>query len=107
MKLAVIITSDPKGGDEALGRAYNALVTASEAQKRDDEVQVAFIGAGTRWPEELQKPTHPAHQLYDSVRPNVGTSAACAALFGAKDAPRPAEISVRGLLADGYQTLVF
>lgn len=123
MKLAVLITSDPKGGDEALGRAFNALALASEAQQREDEVQVAFIGAGTRWPAELQKPTHPAHALYDSVRPLVaGASSACAAVFGATDgvkqsgvkelkdhqlAGTPGMASVRSYLAQGWQTLVF
>jgi hypothetical protein len=123
MKLAVLITSDPKAGDEALGRAFNALALAAEARQRDDEVQVAFIGAGTRWPAELAKLNHPAHALYDAVRPVVaGASRACAAVFGATDSVKesgvkeltdhqlagtPGMASVRGYLAEGWQTLVF
>ncbi|HEY8210401.1 MAG TPA: hypothetical protein VIG99_23125 [Myxococcaceae bacterium] len=123
MKLAVLITSDPKGGDEALGRAFNAMALAAEAHQREDEVQVAFIGAGTRWPAELVKLNHPAHALYDAVRPLVaGASKACSVVFGAEDgvkqsgvkelsdhqlAGTPGMASVRGYLAQGFQTLVF
>ena len=123
MKLAVLIASDPKQGEDALGRAFNALALASEAHQRDDEVQVAFIGAGTRWPAELAKLNHPAHALYESVRPLVaGASRACAVVFGATDgvkqsgvpelcdhqlAGTPGMASVRGYLAGGWQTMVF
>lgn len=123
MKLAVLISSDPKGGDEALGRAFNALALAAEAHKREDEVEIAFIGAGTRWPAELVKLSHPAHGLYDSVRPLVaGASSACAVVFGATDSVKACEVkelkdnqlpgtpglaSVRQYLAEGWQTLVF
>lgn len=123
MKLAVIITSDPKAGEEALGRAFNALALASEAQRKGDDVQVVFAGAGTRWPAELGKLANPAHALYESVRATVaGASCACAAVFGAADDVRACEVpelkendlpgtpglvSLRRYLADGWQTLVF
>ena len=32
MKLAIIILSDPKNGQEALGRAFNGLALAAEAR---------------------------------------------------------------------------
>lgn len=123
MKLAIIITSDPQNGEEALGRAFNALALAAEAQAREDEVNVVFAGAGVRWPAELMKLTHPAHGLYNEVRPVVtGASCGCAAVFGAtkevedsglpqiKDhalAGTPGLVSIRRYLADGWQTLVF
>ncbi len=123
MKLAIIITSDPKSGEEALGRAFNGLAVAEEAQDNNDEVNVVFVGTGTRWPAEFSKPTHPAHGLYNTVRPVItGASCGCAAVFGAtkeveacgvpelKDhalAGTPGLASVRHYLAEGWQVLVF
>jgi hypothetical protein len=123
MKLAIIITSDPKNGEEALGRAFNALALAAEGQANNDEVNVVFAGTGTRWPAEFTKLTHPANSLYNAVRPVViGASCGCAAVFGAtsevaacglpeiKDhalTGTPGLASIRRYLADGWQTLVF
>jgi hypothetical protein len=122
MKLAIIITSDPNNGEEALGRAFNALALAAEAQARDDEVNVVFAGTGTRWPAELSKPSHPANGLYNAVRPVIaGASCGCSAVFGAakevvacglpeiKDHALPGTpglASIRRYLAEGWQTLV-
>src|SRR5262245_57551756 len=84
MKIAIIVTSDPKNGDEALGRAFNALALAAEAQTKGDEVNVVFVGAGTRWPAEFTRLSHPANKLYNSVLPSIaGASTGCAAVFGA------------------------
>lgn len=123
MKLAIIIISDPKNGEEALGRAFNALALAAEGQARGDEVNVVFVGAGTRWPAELAKLSHPANPLYNAVRPSVvGASRACSAVFGtAKEVAgcglseihdnalpgTPGLASIRRYLADGWQTQVF
>lgn len=124
MKTAIIIISDPKpNSDESNGRAFNALALAQECLRQGDEVEVSFIGAGTRWPAELTKVGHPFHALYDSVREAVvGASCGCAAAFGAtqglqacgikevKDnavAGTPGLSSVRRYLAEGWQTLLF
>lgn len=123
MKLAIIITSDPKNGEEALGRAFNALALAAEAQEKNDEVNVLFSGAGTRWPAELTKVSHPANGLYNTVRQSIsGASCGCSAVFGAtkevaacglpeiKDYAlhgTPGMASIRRYLAEGWQTLVF
>lgn len=123
MKTAIIILSDPKAGEEALGRVFNALALADEAIRAGDEVEVVFNGAGTRWPEELTKVTHPANGLYNAVREVVkGASCGCAAVFGAtkgveacglpllKDkalAGTPGISNLRRYLAEGWQTLVF
>jgi hypothetical protein len=45
MKIATIIVSDPKGGDEALGRVFNALAGAQEGLQGADEVEFVFNGA--------------------------------------------------------------
>ena len=123
MKLAIFVLSDPSAGEEALGRLFNALGLASEALQAEDEVHLVFAGAGTRWPAELTKLGHPAHGLYDAVRPAVqGASCGCAAAFGAtagveacgvplvRDhllAGTPGVASFRRYVADGWRTLLF
>ena len=86
MKTAIVIMSDPKAGsDESLGRLNNALAFAHESRAAGDEVEVVFKGAGTRWPAELAKLGHPAHERYQSVRESVkGASLGCAIKFGAQ-----------------------
>ena len=123
MKTAIIILSDPKAGEEALGRVFNALAVAQESLQSGDEVEVVFNGAGTRWPEELSKLSHPANALYNAVRESVvGASCGCAAVFGATKgveacgvrllqdkalAGTPGISNLRRYLAEGWQTLVF
>jgi hypothetical protein len=123
MKLAIIILSDPKNGEEALGRVFNGLALAAEAQGKADEVNVIFAGTGTRWPAELAKLSHPANSLYNTVRQSItGVSSGCSAVFGAtqevagcglpeiKDNPVPGTpglASIRRYLAEGWQTLIF
>ena len=124
MKTAIIIISDPKSNsDEANGRAFNALSLAQESLKAGDEVEINFIGAGTRWPGELTKVGHPFNALYNSVRAAVKAgSCGCAAAFGATEslkacgipearnnavAGTPGLLSVRDYLANGWNTLVF
>jgi len=123
MKIAIIVLSDPKAGEEALGRAFNALSTAHEALQVGDEVEVVFNGAGTRWPEELIKVSHPANSLYNTVREAIkGASCGCATVFGAtkgveacglpllKDKAltgTPGLSNIRRYVAEGWQTLVF
>jgi hypothetical protein len=123
MKLALFILSDPKAGDDALGRLFNGLAVAAEAQTAGDDVALVFSGAGTRWPEELARLGHPARALYESVRDSVrGASCACAEVFGAKESVESCDLpllkhhelagtsgmaSVRSFIAEGYQTLIF
>lgn len=123
MKHAIIILSDPKGGEEALGRAFNALAFAADAEKAGDEVQVLFAGAGTRWPAELTKLGHPAAKLYQAVRPLVkGASCGCSEVFGAKKEVEACGVpllrdnklegtsglaSVRELVAQGFTPFLF
>ncbi|ALA60623.1 MAG: DsrE family protein [Nitrospiraceae bacterium] len=124
MKTAIIIMSDPKSGsEEALGRVFNALAVAAESKQKGDEVAVVFNGAGTRWPAELTKLTHPANGLYNAVRDVVqGASCGCADVFGAKDgveacgvplkkdnalAGTSGLLSLRQYMVDGWKTIVF
>jgi len=123
MKTAIIILSDPKSGDEALGRVFNGLAVAQEAAQAGDTVEIVFNGAGTRWPAELAKLSHPANALYNTVRNSVkGASCGCAEVFGAAESVKacgvpllkekalagtPGISNLRRYLTDGWQTIVF
>lgn len=123
MKIAIAITSDPQAGDDALGRAFQGLALAAEARQHGDQVEVVFLGAGTRWPAAASKLGHPLHGLFDSVRPNVkGASCGCADAFGAASGVEACGVpklkdfalagtsglaSMRTYLAEGWHTLVF
>lgn len=123
MKLAVILVSDPNSGEEALGRAFNAMALAAQASSLGDEVEIVFVGTGTRWPAALSQLDHPAHALYEAVRLHIrGASRACATVFRAtegvatsgvpqlKDNPLPGTpgmASIHRYLSEGWQTLVF
>ena len=82
----IIVLSDPNGGEEALGRVFNALAAAYDFKRRQRPVQLVFQGTGTRWPSVLGAPDHPVHALYEAVEDTVaGASAGCATVFGARD----------------------
>jgi hypothetical protein len=84
-KTTIIVLSDPKGGEEALGRVFNALAAAYDFKQHQRPVQLVFQGAGTRWAAVLAKSDHPAHALYKAVEDTVGgASAGCATVFGAR-----------------------
>lgn len=123
MKTAIVILSDPRGGDEALGRLLNGLALAHESKARGDDVTILFQGAGTRWAGELAKPEHPARGLYDAVEDAVaGASCGCATIFGAKESAEragmtlrkdyalpgtPGITSLRRFVSEGYSVVTF
>jgi len=123
MKTAVIVLSDPKGGEEALGRVFNALAATYDFKAKGQDVELVFQGAGTRWTGVLTQPDHPAHALYQAVADKVaGVSLACATVFGAletaqksgfdliKSNPVPGTPGLPSLAkyaADGYRILTF
>ena len=123
MKTAVIVLSDPKAGEEALGRVFNALAATYDFKARGHDVQLVFQGAGTRWAGVLKNVDHPAHALYKAVEDKVaGVSCGCADVFGARaDAekngfalitnnPIPGTSGLPSLAqyaADGYSILTF
>lgn len=123
MKATIIVLSDPKSGEDALGRVFNALAAAYDFQQQGDEVSVLFQGAGTRWIAELNKSDHPVHELFDIVKDKVaGVSCGCAEVFGAteeveksgfdfiKDNAVPGTAglpSLRKLVAEGNTILTF
>ncbi|MBN8731630.1 MAG: hypothetical protein J0L64_13885 [Acidobacteria bacterium] len=124
MKAAIFVLSDPKsGGEEALGRVFNALATAYEYKQAGDTATVTFQGAGTRWVAELSKPEHPLNALFNAVLDTVaGVSCGCSDVFGShedaenkgfaiiKDLAIPGTsgvASLRKFASDGYQVFLF
>ncbi|MBI5068766.1 MAG: DsrE family protein [Deltaproteobacteria bacterium] len=123
MKTAIVVLSDPKNGEEALGRVFNALAAAYDFKSREEEVSLLFQGTGTRWAALLTAPDHPAHGLYKAVEDKVaGVSCGCADVFGARsDAERsgfslihtnavPGTTGLASLakyVAEGYTVLTF
>ncbi len=124
MKTAIVILSDPKsGGEEALGRMFNALASAYDFKQSGDEVTVLFQGAGSRWIGELTAAQHPAHQLFEAVKDKVaGVSCGCADVFDARESVVTAGYdlitdnqvpgttglpSLQKLTKDGYTILTF
>ncbi|MEW8507145.1 MAG: hypothetical protein AB2598_10605 [Candidatus Thiodiazotropha sp.] len=123
MKAAILIHSDPKAGEEALGRVFNGLAVAHNFKQRGDEVQVLFLGTGTRWIAELSKPDNPVHGLFNLVKNQVtGVSQACSDVFGAADEVQASEFaflndnpipgtaglpSVARLMEEGFNVLIY
>lgn len=123
MKAAIIVLSDPKAGEDALGRVFNALAAAYDFQQQGDEVSVLFQGAGTRWIAELSKSDHPVHELFNAVKDTIaGVSCGCSEVFGVteeieksgfdflKDNAVPGTKglpSLRTLAAEGYTVMSF
>jgi len=86
MKATIIIFSDPKNGEEALGRVFNGLAAGYDFKQAGDEVSIVFQGAGTRWIGELNQQQHPAHELFEAVKDRVaGVSCGCADVFGGSE----------------------
>ena len=98
MKTAIVVLSDPtSGGEEALGRLFNALAAAYDLKQKQQEVELLFQGTGTRWTRHLTKPDHPAHALYNAVADTVaGVSSACSDVFGARSDAETNGFSVLG-----------
>lgn len=98
---------------------FNALAAAYDFKTANEEVKIIFQGAGTRWPEQLEKPEHPMHALLLEVRDKVqGVSSGCATVFGADasgydpltDNKVPGTTGLPSFLhlkSEGYNALVF
>lgn len=86
-KIAIVILSDPKNGDEeALGRVFNGFAAAYDIKQSGGEVSILFQGTGTRWIGHLTKEDHPLNGLYNLVKGNImGVSSGCADFFGAAE----------------------
>jgi len=119
-KTAIVVLSEPKAGsEEALGRVFNALAAGYDFKQAEEEVKILFQGAGTRWPEVLQKEDHPANALYKAIEDKIeGISCGCADVFGGnpsgldliKDNQVPGTTGLPSLVnlqKDGYNVITF
>lgn len=117
MKVAVVVLADTETHED-LARVVNAMVLARECVDANDEVALIFDGAGTRWPGELDRSDHRAHQLWSDVRGTVGGACDyCAEAFDATSSVEDASVkllseyhrhpSLRGLLADDFRIVTF
>jgi len=123
-KTAIVVFSDPKaGGEEALGRLFNAMFVTYELKEKSEDVALIFQGAGVRWASEIVKPDHPANALYKAVEDRVvGVCGGCADVFGASEDVQQAGlemvrdkeipgtsgiIDLSKYLEDGYRLLTF
>jgi DsrE/DsrF/DsrH-like protein len=122
-RTAIVVLSDPRAGEEALGRLFNALAATYDFKQKQQDVQLIFQGTGTRWTGLLTKADRPAHALYKAVEDKIaGVSAGCAVVFGAtEDAEQngfslittnqvpgtPGLPSLAAYAADGYSILTF
>lgn len=117
IRMAIVILAGTETHAD-LGRAVNALLAVKEAKGAGDAVRLIFDGAGTKWIGELSAPTHNSHVLYEAVEDQItGVCQYCAKAFGATDAVQAAGVplldeyqqhpSLRNLIADGFQVLVF
>ena len=116
-KLAVFVFSDPKT-EEGLGRVVNALEAVKEFRDAGHETRLYFDGTGTRWPGELSRRDHKAHELYESVKSKTaGVCRFCATVFGARDSIEASRlklidefdqhISLTKLLSDDFLIMNF
>ncbi len=116
-KIAVVILADTET-HEGAGRVANALELAKEGKNVNDEVEIIFDGAGTKWARDLSDPDHRMRPLYDAVKDRViGACAYCARAFGVAEALRSTGVplleefdghpSLRKRFADGYQVITF
>jgi hypothetical protein len=122
-RTAIVVLSDPNGGEEALGRVFNALAATYDFKQKQHDVQLLFQGTGTRWTGVLTRTDHPVHALYKAVEDKVaGASLACSVFFGAREDAQANGFSLiannavpgtDGLpslatyAADGYRILIF
>jgi len=116
-KIAIVILADTTPA-EGLGRVLNGLMAAKEFKEAQDEVQVMFSGAGTKWIGELVKPEHKLHSVYMGLQSEIGGACGfCANAFGVADAIKGSgadlleeygtNMSFRRLTENGYQIITF
>jgi DsrE/DsrF-like family len=91
LKTAIVVFADPKsGGEEALGRLFNAMFLTHELKEKEQEVVLI-----SRWPEQVVAPTHPANALYQAVADKVvGVCGGCADVFGASEGAKASGVKL-------------
>jgi len=116
-KVAIVVLADTETL-EALGRVVNALQTVKEFKEAQDDVQLIFDGAGTKWIVELSKADHKYKELFDAVKDKAtGICSYCANAFGVKEEVQKSGLplteayeghpSFQKLVSEGYQVITF
>lgn len=116
-KIAIVILADTTQAD-GLGRVVNGLMAAKEFKDANDDVQVIFSGAGTKWIGEISKPGHKLNGVYNDLQDSiVGACSFCAGAFGMSDSVKGlglelleeygTNMSFRRLAQNGYQVITF
>lgn len=116
-KVAIIVLADTESHGD-LGRVVNALEAVKEFKEDQEDVQLIFDGAGTKWIGELSKPDHKVKGLFDAVKDRVtGACRFCAGAFGVTHSVQAGGISLLGeydghpsfkkLVSQGYQIITF
>jgi hypothetical protein len=116
-KAALVVFADTESHAD-LARVVNALMTAKEFKENDEDVQIIFDGAGTKWVAELSRPDNRSHGLFESVKDKVaGACSFCASAFGVKEDVVATGIplleeyrqhpSLRRFISEGFEVLTF
>ncbi|UWG48850.1 DsrE/DsrF/DrsH-like family peroxiredoxin [Halanaeroarchaeum sp. HSR-CO] len=114
---AVVILADTESHAD-LGRLVNGLETAKEfAETPEDDLELIFDGAGTKWIPILEDEESDHHDLYQTVREDTSVCDYCTTAFGVDDPVDDSGLvrlddhdghpSIRSLVADGYEVLTF
>lgn len=117
MKVAIVLLAGAEG-HESMGRMANALTAVKEFKDAGDDVQLIFDGAGVTWVQELAKPEHRYHKLYQELNGQItGVCEYCSKAFGVTEAVQNQALpyanehkghpSFRRLVQEGYSVLNF
>lgn len=114
---AVVVLADTESHAD-LGRLVNGLETAKEfAETPEDDLELIFDGAGTKWIPVLEDEESDHHELYQAVRGDSSVCDYCTTAFGVDESVDESGLvrlddhdghpSIRSLVADGYEVLTF
>lgn len=116
-KVAIIVLADTETHGD-MGRVANALEAVKEFKEANDDVQLIFDGAATKWIPVLSKADHILHGLYGAVKDRVtGACTFCAGAFEVTDQVQSCGIKLLGeydghpsfkkLIDQDYQVITF
>ena len=112
VKVAVVVLTGPQTHAD-MSRVANALEIFKKLKEANDDIQLVFDGAGTKWLSELSEPDHPLHGLFEAAKSKItGVCSCCALAFGAREGVQAAGIPLleeydRKLVSQGYQVIAF
>ena len=116
-KAAIVVLADTESHGD-LGRIANAIETAKELKKGNDEVEIIFDGAGVKWIPKLADESNKLHGGFEKLRDNIaGVCSFCSNAFGVKNAVQSANVklldefeghpSLKHYIDNGYQVITF